>query len=82
MKSIHVIAAITVFSFLTPSLSAQDAKNNGLNAITEQAVKGQLEFLSSDWTEGRATGTEGAYMAADYIASMFKVYGLQPAGDI
>jgi len=45
-------------------------------------VKGQLEFLASDWTEGRATGTQGAYMAADYIASLFKVYGLQPGGDM
>jgi hypothetical protein len=45
-------------------------------------VQGQLEFLASDWTEGRATGTRGAYMAADYIASLFKVYGLQPAGDM
>lgn len=62
--------------------NAQDAKQNGLDAITQQAVKGQLEFLASDWTQGRATGTEGAYMAADYIASLFKVYGLQPAGDM
>lgn len=61
---------------------AQSAKEKGLTAITEQAVKGQLEFLSSDWTEGRATGTPGAYMAADYIASIFNIYGLQPGGDI
>jgi len=64
------------------SAHAQDAKQKGLDAITLQAVQGQLEFLASDWTEGRATGTEGAYMAADYIASLFKVYGLQPAGDM
>jgi len=63
------------------SLVAQNAKEAGLEAITEQAVKGQLEFLASDWTEGRATGTRGAYMAADYIASIFKIYGLEPGGD-
>ncbi|MCX6234024.1 MAG: M20/M25/M40 family metallo-hydrolase [Bacteroidetes bacterium] len=45
-------------------------------------VKGQLDFLSSDWTEGRETGEKGMFMAADYIASMFMVYGLKPAGDI
>jgi len=32
---------------------------------------GQLEFLSSDWTQ------EGAYMSADYFASLFKVHGLR-----
>jgi hypothetical protein len=63
-------------------LSAQPVTNKGLNAITEDAVEAQLEFLSSDWTEGRGTGTRGAYLAADYIASMFKVYGLEPGGDM
>lgn len=67
---------------LTVPVHAQDAKKKGLEAITKQAVQGQLEFLASDWTEGRATGTQGAYMAADYIASLFKVYGLQPGGDM
>ncbi|MCF8381314.1 MAG: M20/M25/M40 family metallo-hydrolase [Bacteroidales bacterium] len=62
-------------------LKAQESKTKGLRAITQDAVEAQLEFLSSDWTQGRATGTEGAYLAADYIASMFKVYGLEPAGD-
>ncbi len=80
-KAVHIILILTIISFIAP-VHAQDAKQRGLDAITQQAVKGQLEFLASDWTEGRATGTEGAYMAADYIASLFKVYGLQPAGDM
>ena len=58
-----------------------EIKLKGLSAITEDAVKGQLEFLASDWTEGRETGERGSFMAADYIASMLKVYGITPAGD-
>ncbi len=77
---LNYLLILTIIQFVSPS-QAQDAKQKGLDAITLQAVQGQLEFLSSDWTEGRATGTQGAYMAADYIASMFKVYGLQPGGD-
>ncbi len=61
---------------------AQHDLEKGLEAITLPAVKGQLEFLASDWTRGRAVGTEGAYMAADYIASMFQVYGIEPFGDM
>lgn len=63
------------------SVFAQTAVEKGLEAITQEAVKGQLEFLASDWTEGRAMGTKGEYMAGDYIASMFKIYGIKPFGD-
>lgn len=66
---------------ITSMLFAQSEKERGLAVITESSVKGSLEFLSSDWTEGRAVGTKGAYMAADYIASMFQVYGIKPLGD-
>jgi hypothetical protein len=79
-NALQLIVIITLFLLVTPT-RAQDARQKGLDAITEQAVQGQLEFLSSDWTEGRSTGQPGAYMAADYIASLFKVYGLQPGGD-
>ncbi len=61
---------------------AQTEIEKGLDAISESAIKGQLGFLASDWTEGRAVGTKGAYMAADYIASIFEVYGIQPFGDM
>lgn len=52
-----------------------------MKAITDEVVEAQLEFLAFDWTEVRSTGTRGVYMSADYIASMFKVYGLQAGGD-
>jgi len=68
-----LLAGISVF--------AQTEVEKGLAAITQDAVKGQLEFLASDWTEGRAVGTKGEYIAGDYIASMFQVYGIKPYGD-
>ncbi len=58
------------------------AYEKGLEAITHEAVKGQLDFLASDWTEGRGTGMRGEFIAGDYIASIFGVYGLKPAGDM
>jgi hypothetical protein len=67
---------------LSLTASAQNESfKKGLDAITVDVVKGELEFLASDWTEGRLTGQKGNFMAADYIASMFKIYGIQPAGD-
>ena len=74
---------IVLFILLTAGISvfAQTEVEKGMDAITMSAIKGQLEFLASDWTEGRAVGTKGAYMAADYIASMLKTYGVEPYGD-
>ncbi|UCG27998.1 MAG: M20/M25/M40 family metallo-hydrolase, partial [Bacteroidales bacterium] len=75
---------VLIFTLLiTGSVYGQEnAIKNGLDAITMEAVQGQLEFLASDWTRGRGTGDAGIYMAADYIASLFKVYGLKPGGDL
>jgi hypothetical protein len=67
---------------LTPVYSQDDPLKKGLDAISEQAVKAQLDFLASDWMEGRETGERGIDLAADYIASMFQVYGLQPGEDV
>ena len=38
-------------------------------------------FLSSDWMEGRETGTRANAMAGDYVASMMQLSGLKPFGD-
>lgn len=48
-------------------IAQDDPASKGLNAITEEAVRGQLEFLASDWTQGRGTGTPGNYMAVESI---------------
>jgi len=81
MKKFLLSTFIVSLFFSTSLLSQLTPKEKGLQAITTDAIKGQLEFLSSDWMEGRATGEKGAYLAADYIASMFKVFGAAPAGD-
>lgn len=79
MKKLFLI--FVLIPFFNVAFSQEDPVQRGLDAITLQAVQGQLEFLASDWTEGRGTGERGEYIAGDYIASIFKIYGLQPAGD-
>jgi hypothetical protein len=79
-KSAFILLAACLLQ-LAP-LSAQVApKDKGLESITMDVIKGQLEFLASDWMEGRQTGEKGFYLASDYVASMFKVFGVSPAGD-
>jgi hypothetical protein len=82
MKKIYLMfMGLIILSLSTVLFAQENPKAKGLEAITKEAVQGQLQFLSSDWTQGRGTGTPGEYMAADYIVSIFKIYGLQPGGD-
>ena len=78
MKKLFFAVLLMAFSLISP---AQSAKDRGYSAITHSSIQGQLEFLASDWMEGRQAGAKGAFIASDYIASMFKVFGIAPYGD-
>lgn len=84
LKSMKLLSRSLLFVLLISgfSVNAQDYREKGFNMITEDALKAQLGFLASDWTEGRETGERGAFMAADYIASMLQLFGARPAGDL
>lgn len=77
-----IVQFIILVSVLSLSTRAQDPVDKGLSMINQEALKAQLGFLASDWTEGRETGEKGAFMSADYIASMLRLFGAEPAGDI
>lgn len=76
-----IVLAGLLFLAIAPQYAQDSARDKGYQAITKEAIQGQLEFLSSDWMEGREAGTRGEYMSSDYIASIFKLYGLLPGGD-
>src|SRR5512140_1092900 len=50
-------------------------------SIDPQKIRAHVKFLASDQLEGRGTGQRGGDIAAEYIATQFALYGLQPAGD-
>ncbi len=49
--------------------------------IHPAAFRAHVEFLGSDLLEGREAGTRGYKLAAAYVATQFKAYGLEPAGE-
>ncbi|HEY0029358.1 MAG TPA: M28 family peptidase [Bacteroidia bacterium] len=49
--------------------------------ITAADLKGHLSIIASDSYEGRETGKKGQKMAADYIQSHFKSFGIPPYKD-
>lgn len=52
----------------------------GMAQEVPQQLRTDLVYLSSDYLEGRETGTAGEEKAAAYIASRFAAIGLLPAG--
>jgi Zn-dependent M28 family amino/carboxypeptidase len=46
----------------------------------EPEIRKHIEYLASDKLEGRAPGTKGEKLAADYIIRAFKKWGLKKAG--
>jgi hypothetical protein len=50
--------------------------------ISQADLRAQVAYLASDKLEGRATGSPGANLAADYIAEQFKAAELKPLSGI
>jgi hypothetical protein len=61
---------------------APDKYKAGLEAITADDSVAMLAYISSDLLEGRETATRGYSLAAEYAASLLKLWGIKPAGDM
>jgi hypothetical protein len=59
-----------------------DSMKAGFEAITADNVMALLTFISSDLLDGRDTASRGYKIAAEYAASLFKFWGIKPAGDM
>lgn len=66
-------------ALLIPSLLT--AQGGRVTSITPAEIDGYLRFLSSDLLEGRAPATRGGRLAAEYIASQLRAFGLRPGLD-
>jgi len=59
-----------------------DKYKAGFEAITAADSLAMLTYIASDSMEGRETGTHGYALAAEYAASLLKMWGVKPAGDM
>lgn len=83
MRNKSLFVQLTIASIFAVNLCVRgQSVDEALKTINETSLKAQLNFLSSDWMEGRESETKGAFLAGDYIASMFQVFGIEPFGDI
>jgi hypothetical protein len=70
------------FSIVSETQPPPEKVKVGFDSITAEDAVTYLEFISSDLLEGRDTGAPGHEIAAHYAASMFKLWGIKPAGDV
>jgi hypothetical protein len=88
-KNVLTVLLVILGVLLTLNIGGVHAKSAdpaiGAKQITTQ-INGQRiwqfdRYLSKDELEGRLAGTEGGYLAAEYISKKFREWGLEPAGD-
>src|SRR5580693_9927835 len=66
----------------TPSAKLQPAGSLGVAVrACERCIRAHEEFLASDALQGRGSGTHDELVAATYVASQLRQYGIEPAGD-
>ena len=49
--------------------------------IAEATIRSHMEFLASDAMNGRGSGTEDEWRAAEYIGAQLRRWGVEPLGD-
>lgn len=67
-------------AFAQPSPAPSPDLDKFLAGIRPEVIRGHMRFLSDDLLEGRAAGTRGYDIAAEYVASQLEAAGLEPAG--
>lgn len=75
----------TLVLFIFPTLLFAQQKDTTAfrysKMISKEDLKGFLTILADDNMEGRETGENGQKMAADFISSQFKSFGIPPYKD-
>jgi aminopeptidase YwaD len=82
---------IVLFGLLAPMAVGQVAATSSASKpqpaasvapkVCERCIRAHEEFLASDAMQGRGSGTHDELVAATYVASQLRQYGIEPAGD-
>jgi Zn-dependent M28 family amino/carboxypeptidase len=81
LRKSFAIGVVMLLS-LGPAISQRVRRPAAMpGAISEDALRAHIKFLSDDRLEGRGTGSKGGETAALYIAEQFEALGLKGAGE-
>lgn len=74
------LLVIFLFSALCPTVLKAQFRPGAFDALTDsetaRALKGHVGTIASAMMEGRAAGSEGERLAAEYLTEVFKDYGI------
>jgi aminopeptidase YwaD len=73
------VSAILLSGCATHTLSGRSRSAAGI--ISDASVRGHMEFFASDAMNGRGSGTRDEWIAATYIGSQLRRWGVEPLGD-
>src|SRR5258708_25280842 len=79
--SAGMLATAQATADIGPQLELPATVIASMRGIDAHRIAEHVRFLADDLLEGRAPGTRGGGIAANYIAAQFALYGLKPAGD-
>ncbi|PCJ50167.1 MAG: peptidase M28 [Gammaproteobacteria bacterium] len=85
-RSLTITITILFTLILTVSCSKEQSSDVNStvdinNETVKAALRAHIEFLADDLLRGRDTGTAEYEIAARYVVSNFKQFGLKPAGE-
>lgn len=74
-------SSILLLAVVFVSCSSSEKERSTTPEISDQDVLSHINFLAADEMRGREAGTAEEAATANYIADLFRSYGLDPAGD-
>jgi hypothetical protein len=91
-RQFFLLASFILFVLPSPMAAAQAAataptgksvpvQSSVVPKVCERCIRAHEEFLASDAMQGRGSGTHDELVAATYVASQLRQYGIEPAGD-
>lgn len=76
-----LFAATANFGYAQAAARLNQTSGGSGAQIQERNVRAQLEFLAGDALSGRGSGTQFELLAAHYIASQMRQFGVEAAGE-
>ena len=75
-----LLAGAAASALAAPAAAAATAGAGAVPQADKNKLRAHIAFLADDMLEGRETGTRGFDIAASYVASQLRQYGVAPKG--
>ncbi|MBR3976646.1 MAG: M20/M25/M40 family metallo-hydrolase [Bacteroidaceae bacterium] len=76
--NLFFVSALLCMFFCAVEAGAQKFPKKGYESITEERSRNIIGFLASDLLQGRDAGAPGGKIAAEYIVSLLREWGVEP----